>query len=428
MGNYRTKEDDVAKISTSVYVTNFPEYTSAKELAQACKQYGHVIDTFIPNKKSKVGKRFGCVHFINVFSEERLINNLCTVWIYRFRIHANIARFQRPKGKNEEKKSFPGPSFTTKVLGKSGDDRSFKGVLNGDKSALTEVKNNEPLIVLGDECLRNKNIYNALFGRVNEFASLANLKKALGNEGFLDITIKYMGELWVMLEFKSAELVTKFKECTSAMSWFSQVIKASKDFEVEGRVVWVEVEGIPFKLWTDNTFTRIANKWGKLLDVDNEEETCFHSKRLCIQIKSSKRINEEFKIIHCGKSYWIRAIETPEVVKSFMEGKDSDNKKENSEDPFNIYSILNRPKLEDKNTKESDGSLEYPPGFVPVGVNDESRLDNKDDANAAIDEASSEIQKDENEAHSECRENKKQKDDDNEYSSSGHFKISKAPS
>ncbi|GKE70802.1 hypothetical protein Tco_1528874, partial [Tanacetum coccineum] len=83
--------------------------------------------------------------------------------------------------------------------------------------------------------------------------------------------------------------------------------------------------------------------------------------------------------------------------------------------------------LEGKNTKESDGSLEYPPGFVPVGVNDESRLDNKDDANAAIDEASSEIQKDENEAHSECRENKKQKDDDNEYSSSGHFKISEAP-
>ncbi|GJX57447.1 nucleotide-binding alpha-beta plait domain-containing protein [Tanacetum coccineum] len=204
MGDYRTKEDDVAKISTSVYVTNFPKYTSAKELAQACKQYGHVIDTFIPNKKSKVGKRFGFIRFINVFSEERLINNLSTVWIDRFRIHANIARFQRPKGKNEEKKSFPGPSFTTKVLGKSGDDRSFKGVLNGDKSALTEVKNNEPLIVLGDECLRNKNIYNALFGRVNEFASLANLKKALGNEGFLDITIKYMGELWVMLEFRSA--------------------------------------------------------------------------------------------------------------------------------------------------------------------------------------------------------------------------------
>nr|GEY93025.1 nucleotide-binding alpha-beta plait domain-containing protein [Tanacetum cinerariifolium] len=70
MGSYRTKEDDVARISTSVYITNFLEATSAKELFQACNQYGHVVDSFIPNKNSKIGKRFGFVRFINVFSEE----------------------------------------------------------------------------------------------------------------------------------------------------------------------------------------------------------------------------------------------------------------------------------------------------------------------------------------------------------------------
>ncbi|GKG17308.1 hypothetical protein Tco_0362265 [Tanacetum coccineum] len=26
------------------------------------------------------------------------------------------------------------------------------------------------------------------------------------------------------------------------------------------RIAWVEVEGVPFKLWTNNTFTRIAEK------------------------------------------------------------------------------------------------------------------------------------------------------------------------
>ncbi|GJS62808.1 nucleotide-binding alpha-beta plait domain-containing protein [Tanacetum coccineum] len=94
--SYRTKEDDVAKISTSVFITNFPESLSAKELFQSCKQYGHVVDTFIPTKRSKNGKRFGFVRFINVFNEERLVNNLCTVWIDRFKLHANIARFHRP--------------------------------------------------------------------------------------------------------------------------------------------------------------------------------------------------------------------------------------------------------------------------------------------------------------------------------------------
>ncbi|GKE65017.1 nucleotide-binding alpha-beta plait domain-containing protein, partial [Tanacetum coccineum] len=72
MGIFRTKEDDVAKISTSIYVSNFPEVFSAKDLFHACKKYGHVIDSFIPFKKSKDGKRFGFVRFINVFNTERL--------------------------------------------------------------------------------------------------------------------------------------------------------------------------------------------------------------------------------------------------------------------------------------------------------------------------------------------------------------------
>nr|GEW59018.1 cysteine-rich receptor-like protein kinase [Tanacetum cinerariifolium] len=57
--------------------------------------------------------------------------------------------------------------------------------------------------------------------------------------------------------------------------------------EVEGRIAWVEVAGIPFRLWSGNTFACIADKWGKLLDVDGHEETCFHSKRLCIHMKSA---------------------------------------------------------------------------------------------------------------------------------------------
>ncbi|GKA01704.1 nucleotide-binding alpha-beta plait domain-containing protein [Tanacetum coccineum] len=78
MGGFRSKVEDVDKISVSVFVTNFPESCSAKDLFLHCKQYGHVVDSFIPNKRSKSGKRFGFVKFINVFNEERLVNNLCT--------------------------------------------------------------------------------------------------------------------------------------------------------------------------------------------------------------------------------------------------------------------------------------------------------------------------------------------------------------
>ncbi|GKA43439.1 nucleotide-binding alpha-beta plait domain-containing protein, partial [Tanacetum coccineum] len=105
MGSQRTKEDDVQRISTSVFVTNFPEYACAKDLWNACKQYGYVVDAFIPNRRSKAGKKFGFVRFIKVFDVERLVNNLCTVWIGRHRIHANVAKFHRPTGLNRSKLS-----------------------------------------------------------------------------------------------------------------------------------------------------------------------------------------------------------------------------------------------------------------------------------------------------------------------------------
>nr|GEV42254.1 RNA-directed DNA polymerase, eukaryota, nucleotide-binding alpha-beta plait domain protein [Tanacetum cinerariifolium] len=41
--------------------------------------YGTVVDVFIPLKKSQAGKRFAFVHFIKVFSLDRLVKNLRTI-------------------------------------------------------------------------------------------------------------------------------------------------------------------------------------------------------------------------------------------------------------------------------------------------------------------------------------------------------------
>ncbi|GJY49557.1 nucleotide-binding alpha-beta plait domain-containing protein [Tanacetum coccineum] len=56
MGMYRSKEDELAKLSSSIFVTNFPDKFSAKELWTICKQYGTVVDAFIPDRRSKAGK------------------------------------------------------------------------------------------------------------------------------------------------------------------------------------------------------------------------------------------------------------------------------------------------------------------------------------------------------------------------------------
>ncbi|GKF15625.1 nucleotide-binding alpha-beta plait domain-containing protein, partial [Tanacetum coccineum] len=107
-GNLRSKEDDVHNISTSVFVSNFPDYFGARDLWHSCKVYGHIVDTYIPDRRSKAGKRFGFVRFIKVLDVERLISNLCTIWVGRFKLQANVARFRREpmyKQKDNDKAS-----------------------------------------------------------------------------------------------------------------------------------------------------------------------------------------------------------------------------------------------------------------------------------------------------------------------------------
>nr|GEX32870.1 DNA helicase [Tanacetum cinerariifolium] len=116
MGSYRSKEDGVSKISTSIYVTNLPETFFAKDLFHSCKVYGHVVDSFIPLKRSKDGKRFGFVRFINVFSVERLVSNLCTIWVDRFNLHANVAHFNRPYMKDHLSFARKGPEVRAKEV------------------------------------------------------------------------------------------------------------------------------------------------------------------------------------------------------------------------------------------------------------------------------------------------------------------------
>nr|GEW60583.1 ChaC-like family protein [Tanacetum cinerariifolium] len=67
-----SKEEEVQKISTSIFITNFPDHAKAKDLWNVCKQYGQVVDVFIPDRKSKAGKRYGFVRFIRVYDVDRL--------------------------------------------------------------------------------------------------------------------------------------------------------------------------------------------------------------------------------------------------------------------------------------------------------------------------------------------------------------------
>ncbi|GJT08071.1 nucleotide-binding alpha-beta plait domain-containing protein [Tanacetum coccineum] len=192
MGSQRSKEYEVQKISTSVFVTNFPHHVTAKDLWNTCKQYGYVVDAFIPNRRSKGGKRFGFVRFIKVFEIEHLVNNLCTVWVGHHKICANLARFQMaPLNKSYNQ---PNNAETRNNIGAHKDKglnestNSYAHVVKGSKPQYV-VSENIPALTLDDSCLNQHNYTCCLMGKVKEFASLSNLKMVLANEGFNNIEL-----------------------------------------------------------------------------------------------------------------------------------------------------------------------------------------------------------------------------------------------
>nr|GEZ44564.1 nucleotide-binding alpha-beta plait domain-containing protein [Tanacetum cinerariifolium] len=305
---------NVAKIFTSIFVTNFPESFSAKDLFQSCKQYGHVVDTFIPNKRSKADKRFGFVQFINVFNDERLVNNLCTICNDRLKLHANIARFNRAplkennireKEEGKHKTYSNAPSKDNGFMAKS---NSFAQVVKRGSMSRNMECDSIPAMVLDDECLFSKDVTNSLMGWVKDFFSLSNLKIALTNEGFDDINIRYMGELWVMLKFASCKSNDLFRSNVGAGSWFSVLQQAEYDFTMEGRIVWVEVE--------------------EIMEVSDDDE------------QSVKDVKGGDIVVHEVGNHG-EDSDVDEVSETMFD-ESSGQKKKQSEDPFGIYPLLDK--------------------------------------------------------------------------------------
>ncbi|GJU21171.1 RNA-directed DNA polymerase, eukaryota [Tanacetum coccineum] len=150
--------DQTAKISKSVFISNFPDDCSSRDLWKVCSGYGTVVDVFIPNKRSKAGKRFAFVRFIKVLNFDRLIENLKTIWIGRFHLSANPARFERPKAPIPQKE-MSAPS----------------GIASGLKQPIAQHQGGpkgtnfaailKPSLVLDDSCLVNRDL------RISRFVS-----------------------------------------------------------------------------------------------------------------------------------------------------------------------------------------------------------------------------------------------------------------
>nr|GEY82122.1 RNA-directed DNA polymerase, eukaryota [Tanacetum cinerariifolium] len=370
---YMSKEDDVAKISTSIFVTNFSESTSAKDLYNACKVYGHVVDSFIPNKRAENGKRFAFIKFINVFSVDRLVSNLCTVWIVKHRLQANIAKFSRPSVNQNVKEvksrinynfhkvwASSRPSVSSVPTHVKGRATSFVNVVNGSLSGTKDPLMPSPsAIVIDDSCLVERDVSKQVMVKVKEFVSIPKLSLIINDEGFSDVKLTYLGGAWVLFEFINVKTKENFMCHPGINSWFEVIKEACNDFVSEERIVWMDIEGIPLNAWSRETFVKIGKKSGEALDVEDSADTSFGRKRICVMTKHPVCILETFKVIVKGRVFLARAKELFTWNPSFTAIKEKEYASEDESIHISnnneFHQHINEEDLGDKYDSEEEG-------------------------------------------------------------------------
>ncbi|GKE15365.1 nucleotide-binding alpha-beta plait domain-containing protein, partial [Tanacetum coccineum] len=310
MDSYRSKEEDVMKISTSIFVSNLPDRFGAKDLWNTCQAYGHVIDTYIPNRRSKTGKRFGFVRFIKIHEVDRLVNSMCTVWVGRNKLHANVARFQRDTKANQRHvDNNYGRQSDNNVRGKNGDRNngtpsSFAQVVRVEQCQM-ESQTNIPSMVLDESCT----LLNGDDLEEGDFHSnrlcISTKTKMVISESF---EMVYHGKLcWA---------------CAIELPGWEPDFEDENDELSEGGLFDDEIPG-----GEDN----IQNNMESEGTVEEVPETCFEDGI------PNQTINDNVR----------------------------SQSKVHSEDPVGIYAVLNKKKDQCNNDNNGEGSLKYPPGFTP---------------------------------------------------------------
>nr|GEY17394.1 hypothetical protein [Tanacetum cinerariifolium] len=313
-GASNSNEDLTKKISHSIYITNFPDSVTSHDLRRECSNYGTVVDVFILLKKSKAGRRFAFVRFIKVFNLDRLVENLCTIWIGRHHLYANKVRFERPQRSNALSSN-----DTFKATDKHGSH--LRGRQHSD-----------------DSCIIECDFSNHVMGKVNDFHSINDLHTLIKDEGFANAKILYLGGLWVMLEFDNRDVKSNFMQHIGVKSWFNVIQEVSQNFVSDERIVWVDLEGIPIHAWSQVVYSS-----------DNDS----------VQDADQSQNNDESGDDNGSD---IDGMEDAKFDGNLVPPLNSTDEHEvqQSEDPFELYDLLKKNKTR-KEIRDPSPSLSHPP-------------------------------------------------------------------
>ncbi|GJU78052.1 RNA-directed DNA polymerase, eukaryota [Tanacetum coccineum] len=378
-------------VTSTIYITNFPTSVGSKDLWNHCNKHGTVADVYIARKLSKVGRRFAFVRFLKIKNNESLINDLNKIWIGSYHLFAALARFDKKPTtttKTNPKSSsniINEPVKKTSFTAHTNPKHSYVNVLNGNgpTNLASHPKNILKSVTLDEsDLIDTSGIRNVLLAKVRDVNLIPNINIVLNKEGFYNFQCKYIGGMWLWIEFDTYEACLKLQS-NKEMSWYFTLLKhLHHSFVLDERVAWIEIGGLPLNAWTPKAFKKIADSWGTPLFVDDDPKETVSTGRVCIKTKIHGQVNDYCKVVVLGKSYnvyvkefagWAPDIKATDSIScSNSEMGNSDK----HEDNLNDNDLLDKeeasshsPKDKSRHQKEDSNSISKPPGFEAYNSN-----------------------------------------------------------
>nr|GEZ05447.1 putative RNA-directed DNA polymerase, eukaryota, reverse transcriptase zinc-binding domain protein [Tanacetum cinerariifolium] len=185
-------------------------------------------------------KRFAFVRFIKVENVDRVVDNLCTIWLGRFCLHANVVRFQR-----ESRNTVPQP-YKRHVGNPSS---SFASILKSGMPKQFTFDQSSPALVLDDSYLIDRDFSMSFMGKVKELSALPNLYFLLEKEEGLPLK-GWSSNTFVKVAPKWGELVDR-EDFTGGSFAFKCICVKIKVDEIISERFKVIVQGVGHKTKRD---------------------------------------------------------------------------------------------------------------------------------------------------------------------------------
>ncbi|KAL4584334.1 hypothetical protein LXL04_008933 [Taraxacum kok-saghyz] len=316
--------------TTSFFISNLPIDWEVPQMPRVLEKLGTLIDLFVVGWKDKYGNRFGFARYNRVEDTAEMVNKIKRTTMGRNKIYAREAKFERKaKGKipsstakNQHGKGKAG-YHPTLNQNKVSPNLSFKDVCKGSQNPIIKTKINDShnmesiretfqTFDITNGGNRKEELTSKLVGELIHYKAVSHISTVIAGEGYPDDIIDYLGDFWILLSPRTDEEREKILNNSNLKAWFKTLKPWDENFNINNRITWITIEGLPVNYWNIDVLVQIGRQWGEVLisDLCKFGLADISQSRVCVRTQISDLIMGSGIVNIEDKKIKIRFMET----------------------------------------------------------------------------------------------------------------------